>query len=261
MRTQGSSPASRAAPAVGTGSGVKVAIIDSGINAQHSHVRRVEGGTQVCRGQDGALSFLGRWHDSLGHGTALAGVLRAKAPNAQLYSVKVFDKTLHTDAEVVAAAIRWVADQHIAIANCSLSTENATDRDVLQAACDYAAARGVHLIASTDGEARDLFPACLADIIAVAGDERCAWDEYCYCAEKGVFLAHPHPRPLPGRPQRFNLQGHSFAAAHVAARLACICELHPEAGREQVLRILIADALPPAAITAGRGQAMNPQTD
>ncbi len=261
MFTQGSSPASRIVPAVGTGSGVKVAIIDSGINPQHSHVRRVEGGTHVCRGQDGTLNFLGSWHDSLGHGTALAGVLRAKAPNAQLYSVKVFDKTLHTDAELVAAAIRWVADQHIAIANCSLSTENTADRYVFQAACDYAAACGVLVVAATDGLARDLFPACLAGIIAVAGDERCAWDEYYYCSERREFLAHPHPRPLPGRPQKFNLQGHSFAAAHVAARIACIRELHPAAGREEILDFLIADALAPKTIKDGRTQELNSPTE
>jgi subtilase family protein len=261
MFKQGSSPTSRASSALGTGSGVKVAIIDSGINAQHSHVQRVEGGTQVCHGQDGALNFLRTWHDSLGHGTALAGILRAKAPYVQLYSVKVFDKVLQTDAEVVAAAIRWVTDQHIEIANCSLSTENAADRALLKAACDYATGRGVLLVASTDGEARELFPACLAGIIAVAGDERCVWEEYYYCAEKGVFLAHPHPRPLPGRPQRFNLHGHSFAAAHVAARIACIRERHPSAGREEILHFLLADALPPAAMKVDRVQAMNSHTD
>ena len=261
MYTQGSSPASPAALKVGTGSGVKVAIIDSGINAQHSHVQRVEGGIQICRGQDGALKFLGNRHDSLGHGTALAGVLRAKAPNAQLYSVKVFDEVLQTEAEVVAAAIRWVADQRIEIANCSLSTENAADRALLQTACDYATARSVLLVASTDGEARKLFPACLTGIIAVAGDERCAWDEYYFSVEKRVFLAHPHPRSLPGRPQRFNLQGHSFAAAHVAARIACIRERHPNAGREEILRFLLADALPPATMRVDRVQAQNSQTD
>jgi subtilisin len=261
MVKQGSSLRSRAASALGTGSGVKIAIIDSGINAQHSHVQRVEGGTQVCRGQGGALNFLETWHDSLGHGTALAGVLRAKAPNVQLYSVKVFDRVLQTDAEIVAAAIRWVADQEIQIANCSLSTENAADRALLQAACDYATGHGVFLVASTDGEARELFPACLAGIIAVAGDERCAWDEYYYCGEKRVFLAHPHPRPLPGRPQRFNLRGHSFAAAHVAARIACIRERHPAADSQEILHFLMADAPPPAEMGAACVQALNSQTE
>jgi subtilisin len=239
---------SRATPAGGTGKGVKVAVIDSGINPQHSHVRWVEGGTHVCRGYDGALNFSEGWHDSLGHGTALAGVLRARAPHVQLYSVKIFDKSLCAEAELVAAAIRWAADQNIDIANCSLSTENAADRGLLEEACEYSIARGVILVASTDGETQDLFPAGLAGTIAVAGDERCAWDEYCYCPDKEIFLAHPHPRPLPGRSQKFNLQGHSFAAAHVAAHLACIRELYPAARREVIIRTLIAGAMPPAAI-------------
>jgi len=227
---------------------VKVAVIDSGINAQHSHVRGVAGGIHICRGQDGSLNFLESWHDSLGHGTALAGVLRARAPHVQLYSVKIFDKTLHTDAELLAAAICWVADRNIDIANCSLSTENARDRGLLEEACEYAFARGILLVASTDGETRELLPASLAGSIAVAGDERCAWNEYYYCPEKDVFLAHPHPRPLPGRSQKFNLQGHSFAAAHMAARIACIREALPAAGREEIVRVLLAGAMPPAAI-------------
>lgn len=239
---------SRGGVANGTGKGVRVAVIDSGINPQHSHVRRVEGGIQVCRGRDGALNFRESWHDSLGHGTALAGVLRGQAPDVQLYSVKIFEKSLCAEAELVVAAIRWAADQNIDIANCSLSTENAADRSLLEEACEYALARGVLIVASTDGGTRDLFPACLAGTIAVAGDERCAWDEYYYCPEKEIFFAHPHPRPLPGRSQRLNLRGHSFAAAHVAAHLACIRELYPAASREEIIRTLIAREKAPAAI-------------
>jgi hypothetical protein len=113
-------------------------------------------------------------------GTAIAGVVRAKAPDAELYSVKVFDNSLHTHAEVVAAAIRWTADHNLDVANCSLSKENAEHRDLLQEACDYAVVRGVLLIASCDDLAQELFPACLPAVIAVVGDERCAWDRYHY---------------------------------------------------------------------------------
>lgn len=252
MHATQSSPSSHVAPAAGTGKGVRVAVIDSGINPHHSHVQRVEGGTHVCREEGGAPGFLDNWQDSLGHGTAIAGVLRAKAPDVQLYSVKVFDNALHTDAEVVAAAIRWAADQRMDIANCSLSTENVEHRDLLQRACAYAAERSVILVASSDGSAQELFPACLPSVFAVAGDERCGWDEYYYSEETGMFRAHPHPRPLPGRPQRLNLQGHSFAAAHIAARIACIRELHPAAGREEITRLLVANAAPPAEIGPGK---------
>lgn len=248
MYTRQPSFSSRAWGANGTGKGVKVALIDSGINPQHSHVQWVDGGTHVCRGQDGTLNFRETWHDSLGHGTALAGVLRSRAPDVRLYSVKIFDKSLCAEAELVAAAIRWAADQNMDIANCSLSTGNAADRGLMEEACVYSLAHGLLLVASTDGGTGDLFPACLAGTIAVAGDERCAWDEYYYCPEKKVFLAHVHPRPLPGRSQKSNLQGHSFAAAHVAAHLACIRELYPAVSREEIIHTLIAGAKAPPAI-------------
>ena len=41
--------------AAGSGKGVKVAVIDSGINAQHSHVQRVAGGVHILLGSGGAL--------------------------------------------------------------------------------------------------------------------------------------------------------------------------------------------------------------
>ncbi len=198
-----------------------------------------------------ALRFSEDWRDSLGHGTAIAGVLRSKAPDAELYSVKVFDEALYTHAEVAAAAIRWAADHNIDVANCSLSTENAENRAPLQEACEYAAARGVLLVASSDDSTLELFPARLPHVIAVAGDERCGWDEYYYERPGKVFRAHPHPRPLPRLPQRLNLHGHSFAAAHIAASIACIREQHRAANREEVMRILMANAAPPAESPAG----------
>jgi hypothetical protein len=237
-----------------TGKGVKVAVIDSGINAQHSHVRRVKGGVQVSRSEDGAVSLGEDWRDSLGHGTAIAGVLRAKAPGAELYSVKVFDKALHTHAEIVAAAIRWTADHKMNVANCSLSTENAEHRILLEDACDYATAQGVLLVASSDDRAQGLFPACLPQVIAVAGDDRCGWDEYYWEEGAGGFRAHPHPRPLPRLPQRLNLHGHSFAAAHIAARIACIREQFPAAGREQIVDVLVANAAPPPTVREASGK-------
>jgi Subtilase family len=249
MRTTEASVASSATTFAGTGKGVKVAVIDSGVNAQHSHVQRVTGGVQVYRRENGTLSFGEDWRDSLGHGTAIAGVLRAKAPGAELYSVKVFDRALHTHAEIVAAAIRWAADQKMNVANCSLSTENAEHRILLEEACNYATARGVLLVASCDDRAQELFPACLPQVIAVAGDERCAWDEYYWEEGTGVFRAHPHPRPLPRLPQRLNLQGHSFAAAHIAARIACLREQYPAAGREQIVEMLVANAAPPPTVS------------
>jgi subtilisin len=232
------------------GKGVHVAVLDSGINGQHSHVGRVAGGVRVRQREDGGLDFDVDYRDLLGHGTAVAGVIRAKAPDVELYAVRVFDRELRTHAEVVAAAIRWSVEQGMDIVNISLGTEREESREVLQEACDEASRSGVILIAAADDREENWFPASFANVIAVAAGERCAWDRHFHCPGEAVaFRAHPSPRPLPGRPQQFNLRGHSFAAAHITARVARILEGNkldesPHARLQKVVKLLIAQATP-----------------
>jgi hypothetical protein len=227
------------------GQGVRVAVLDSGINVLHSHVREVAGGVHVRRHGDGSLEFDPDFRDLLGHGTAVAGVIRAKAPEVELYAVRVFDRELRTQAAVVAAAIRWALEHGLHAVNISLGTERAEHREVLQDACNEAIGRGMVLVAAAGDEEREWFPASFANVIAVAGDQRCAWDEHFYCPDEAVpFRAHPSPCPLPGRPQSFNLQGHSFAAAHITARVARILEEKPQARHEEIVEFLIAQATP-----------------
>jgi hypothetical protein len=227
------------------GQGVRVAVLDSGINALHSHVREVAGGVRVRWLEDGSLEFDPDFRDLLGHGTAVAGVIRAKAPEAELYAVRVFDRELRTQAVVVAAAIRWAIEHGMHAVNISLGTERAEHRDVLQDACDEAIRRGMILVAAAGDEEQEWFPASFSNVIAVAGDERCAWDEHFYCPDETVpFRAHPSPRPLPGRPQNLNLRGHSFAAAHITARVASILQQKPRARLQEIAELLIAQATP-----------------
>jgi subtilase family protein len=234
------------------GKGVRVAVLDSGINAQHSHVRRVAGGVHLRWNEDGRVELDSDYRDLLGHGTAVAGVIRAKAPEAELYAVRVFDRELRTHAAVVAAAIRWAVEHGMHAVNISLGTERDEHREILQAACDEASRSGVILVAASEGNEKEWFPASFANVIAVAGDERCAWDEHFYCPGDAVpFRAHPSPRPLPGRPQKFNLRGHSFAAAHITARVAQILAEKQPARYEETVQLLVERAIP-AEQLAGR---------
>ncbi|MBZ5526770.1 MAG: S8 family serine peptidase [Acidobacteriia bacterium] len=237
-------PQTGASPWLGTGQGVSIAVIDSGINPKHSHVGRVEGGIAIRLGEDGVVIFEDDWNDALGHGTAIAGVLRAKAPGALLYSVRIFHQRLQASPAAAAAAIRWAADHGAKIINCSLSTPEAQHRALFQAACDHAAARGACIVAASLPGHFGLLPASLPGVIAVAADPACSWDEYrggtAGPSGEPLFLAHPSPRPLPGRPQEKNLQGASFAAAHIAAWAARIREQAPMADAAAIARILVA---------------------
>lgn len=233
------------------GKGVRLAVLDSGVNALHSHVREVAGGVHIRCREDGSIDFDPDYRDVLGHGTAVAGVIRAKAPEVELYAVRVFERELRTHAAVVAEAIRWAIEQGMHVVNISLGTEQAEHRKLLEAACDDASRCGVILVAASEDDEREWFPASFPGVIAVAADAACAWGEhFCYPGNAVPFRAHPSPRPLSGRPQGLNLRGHSFAAAHITARVACIVGQKPEARKEEVVRLLMAQATPAAEVAA-----------
>src|SRR5262249_11263158 len=50
-----------------TGAGVRVALIDSGVNAQHSHVGFVAGGVAFSAAADGRVQEHGDYSDRIGH--------------------------------------------------------------------------------------------------------------------------------------------------------------------------------------------------
>jgi subtilisin family serine protease len=75
-----------------TGAGVCVALINSGVNAGHSHVGFLSGSVGFSISANGEVQQTTDHEDRLSHGTALAGVLRAKAPQVKLYAD--FSKTV-----------------------------------------------------------------------------------------------------------------------------------------------------------------------
>lgn len=210
---------------------VTVALIDSGVNAQHSHVGGVAGGIHFFLDENNGTGSRSDYPDQLGHGTALAGVLRSKAPDAELYAVKVFGDHLATSFPILEAALEWAVTRRMKIINLSLGLVNAAYRARLADLVTQAHAENLIVVASSPPDRSDVLPASLPDVIGVAADETCGWDDYRWVADSPVpFRAHPHPRPLPGPAQGRNFHGHSFASAHVAAILARRVRRQPELG-------------------------------
>ena len=205
-----------------------MALIDSGINAQHSHVGFLAGGVAFSVTEDGLVQMHDDYVDRIGHGTALAGILRAKAPRVELYAVKIFPDRLAASITSLEAALCWAVAQRMNIINLSLGTANADHRERLREIVARANAAGTLLVASSPPERTDVFPAALPGVIGVAGDDDCGWSEHRYVAGDPIpFRAHPCPRSLPGPAQARNFRGHSFASAHVSAVLALLMERCP----------------------------------
>jgi subtilisin family serine protease len=190
---------------------VKVAVVDSGVHAAHPHVNGVAGG--VCITRDGREE--GDYTDSIGHGTAVTAVIREKAPNAELFAVKIFHDRLAARIDLLVHAIDWSVRHGMDLINLSLGTDNPAHEPALRAALGRANDAGVSLVA-----AYGWLPGSLPGAISVELDWECPRMELRTGVGGATYRASGYPRPIPGVPVERNLQGISFAVANVTGLLA-----------------------------------------
>lgn len=223
-----------------TGRGVRVAVIDSGIHAGHPHIGGIAGGASVCGERQS--SDVG---DRIGHGTAVAAAIREKAPHAELYAVKIFDRTLSTTADRLVRAIHWAAGAGARVINLSLGTARAEHAARLSEAVAFAVARGAVIVAAEESDGIRWLPGSLAGVIPVHLDWTCPRDSVrsVYGPERQRFFASGYPRPIPGVPVAANLTGISFAVANVSGLVTCLCEASPQATTTEIAALLAEGAV------------------
>lgn len=106
------------------GQGVRVAIIDTGVDQDHPWVGgKLVASYGVRMFEDGRADIEPcAPMDVCGHGTAAAGQVRRVAPGAELISIRVLSETREGSSEALVSALQWVAQQRVDIVNMSLST-------------------------------------------------------------------------------------------------------------------------------------------
>ncbi|MBT9333243.1 subtilisin-like serine protease QhpE [Paracidobacterium acidisoli] len=196
---------------------VRIGIVDSGVHAGHPHVGRIAGGIAV---EDNGFS--GDFVDRLGHGTAVAALIHFLAPQAELLAVRIFDRRLATGIDRVIRAMDWCLENDVQIINLSLGTTNPEHRAPFLAAADRVRSAGAVLVSAFEMNGTRMLPGSLPGVIGVAADADCPREEFRVTEREGkrVFCASPFPREIPGVPREQNLQGVSFAVAHISAHLA-----------------------------------------
>jgi hypothetical protein len=161
--------------------------------------------------------------DRIGHGTAVTAVIREKAPDAEIFAVKVFHHRLATGIVTLVRAIEWCVENGMHLINLSLGTSNPSHEAALGAVVERVRVNGITLVAAyEDGGVRWL-PGCLPGVTPVALDWDCPRGEYRteqLPDGRMLYRASGFPRPIPGVPPERNLKGISFAVANVTGLFA-----------------------------------------
>ena len=198
---------------------VRVAVVDSGVNPSHPHIGRVAGGLTVVPGAADDGDCL----DRIGHGTAVTAAIQERAPGADVFVVKVFDRTLSASIDTLIAGIDAAWRRGADLVNLSLGTANPAHGAALRAAADRAAAAGALIVSAGRDGGVPYLPGTLDGVLAVELDWTCPRLTVETGADpdgRPVCRASGYPRPAPGVPPERNLKGLSFAVANVTGVLA-----------------------------------------
>jgi len=238
---------------VSEANGIRVGVIDSGIQLNHPDlVSNIKGGFNAINHRKSA-------DDDNGHGTHVAGIIAAEnneigvvgvAPKAQLYAVKVLDNTGSGRISDVVEGIQWCMDNHIQVVNMSFGASSYSK--ALHRAIKKAYSGGLIMVAAAGnngpGANTVSYPAKFYEVIAVSAtnenDIVTSWSSRgpeVDIAAPGVGIYSTYKGST-----YEGLNGTSMAAPHVTGAAALKLQQNPTLTPSQALGLLkqTANSLP-----------------
>ncbi|MER7583064.1 type VII secretion-associated serine protease mycosin [Kitasatospora sp. NPDC097691] len=250
-----------------TGKGVKVAVIDTGVDWVNpqlagqvvatdpnfdknppASVGKVQEGSNLLVNRDTKEPIQGHsYEDPVGHGTKVAGIIAARrsdrtgfvglAPDAQILSIRQNDSDGNGDVATLVQAIREAVGKGAKVINISQDVRGAGDARFggyqdLKAAVEFAEANKVVVVASSgnDGKEGDTYPGAFPTVLSVGASDRN--NERAPFSQYGSFVKVAAPgvdmlSTVPGGGQCVD-NGTSFAAPYVSGLAALLVGAHPD---------------------------------
>ncbi|MDF1861370.1 MAG: S8 family serine peptidase [Verrucomicrobiales bacterium] len=221
------------AAASGTGKGVRIAVIDSGIEASHPRLADLsirdavrfeeKGGSIEVIEDDGS--------DGFGHGTAVADIIHRFAPEAEIGSFRVIDARSLSRTHLICAGVREAIRRGYHVLNCSFGCRGMA-KFILphKEWADEAWLKGIHVVAACSNSGNDEaeWPSHFASVIGVDLADT-PGDEIFYRGDHLVsFSAKGENVEVAWLNGSIQVQtGTSFTAPKISAHIARILSVYP----------------------------------
>ncbi|MEI8289301.1 MAG: S8 family serine peptidase [Verrucomicrobiota bacterium] len=235
----------------GTGQGVKIAVIDSGIETSHPDLK----GIQLCDDlavveEDISLKVVdGGGVDMFGHGTAIASIIRSVAPEAQIGSFRVLGDRLQSRTAIIREGVRLALDRGYHILNCSFGCRG-EEQFIMKYKdwVDEAYLKGVHVISACNNCDFTVpeWPGFFTSAITVNMATTTELESFYYRPGTLVEFAAVGVNvdvAWKGGGRRC-ASGSSYAAPRVAAMLARLLSVHPQLSPAQAKALMHQIATP-----------------
>ncbi|PTY01403.1 alkaline serine protease [Verrucomicrobia bacterium LW23] len=243
----------RQALADGRGKGVRIAVLDSGIELGHPALAGLELSDDLAIVEHNfrLTTSAGEGRDLYGHGTAIAGLIRELAPEATLGSIRVLGERLYSRSAIIQEGARQAMERGYHILNCSFGCGIEDHVLLYKSWVDEAYLRDVHIVAACnnmDFETQEwpgFFPSVLT-VNAVATDDPAAF--YFRRRHMVEFAAQGIEVDVPwAGASTKKVTGSSYAAPRITALLARLLSCFPELSSQEAKALLhrLAQPLPP----------------
>jgi subtilisin family serine protease len=224
-----------------TGRGVRVCILDSGIEPDHPSVGPVADAVAVVRGEGGEITIVpDEEGDLCGHGTACAGIVRSLAPDCELYSVRVLGAGYTGSGRILVAGLRYALENGCDVVNMSLSSTKKELAESLHELADLAYFQKTMLVASAHNLPVESYPWRFASVLSVGSHERAEPLDFFYNPDPPVeFFARGVDIEVPWmQGSTLRVTGNSFATPHMTGICALVLGNHPELTPFQLKSVL-----------------------
>jgi subtilisin family serine protease len=222
-----------------TGKGVRVAIVDSGVDPDHPLVGTVQ--QAVTIGDPDTVEVLPDTEGDLcGHGTACAGIVRSIAPDCEIVSVRVLGAGYTGSGPVLMAGLEWAVDEKFDLINMSLSTTKRQFSEFLHDLADDAYFNNTMIVASAHNMPVESYPWRFSSVLSVGSHDQKGPLTFFYNPDPPVeFFAPGLDLDVPWiGGSTLRCSGNSFATPHMTGICALILGKHPELTPFQLKSVL-----------------------